>query len=122
MEQAIKYTENMNAFINRLITQNKNVERINGRRFDRISVNGSVRYFVDRHTWEVFGAKSSFQYNPRRQFGKLDTVDQFDWATNRPLPGSSVEAAWLARESEIVKNYKPRGRPRKNPAPASAGK
>jgi len=115
MEQAIKYTENMNAFVSTLLKTAKNVEHISGRRFDRVSVDGSVRYFVDRHTWEVFGAKSSFQYNPRRQYGKLDTVDQFDWKTNRPRPGTAVESTWLAREAEIVKNYKPRGRPRKNP-------
>ena len=124
MEQAIKYTENMNTFVSTL-TKTKgitSVERKDGRRFDRVLTNGTVKYFVDRHTWEVFGAKSSFQYNPRRQYGKLDTVTQFDWTTNTPLPGSEIESSWTAREAEIQKSYKPRGRPRKNPAPAKVGK
>lgn len=117
MEQAIKYTENMNSFTDVLLKTAgvKTVENKPGRRFDRVAVNGTVKYFVDRHTWEIFGAKSSFQYNPRRQFGKLDTVSQFDWTTNTPRSGTPIEQSWLAREAEIQKNYKPRGRPRKNP-------
>lgn len=117
MEMAIKYTESMNAFINLLLATAgvKNVEHKDGRRFDRILVNGVVKYFVDRHTWEVFGAKSSFQYNPRRQYGKLDTVSQFDWVTHTPVAGTDAEKQFLAREAEIQKQYKPRGRPRKNP-------
>lgn len=122
MDQAIKYTENMNAFVGALTKTFKTVERITGRRFDRVAIDGNIRYFVDRHTWDIFGAKSHFQYNPRRQYGKLDTVSQFDWTQNRPLAGTQVESAWLAREAEIVQNYKPRGRPRKNPAPAKAAK
>lgn len=117
MEMAIKYTESMNTFVNLLLGTAgvKNVEHKAGRRFDRILVNGAVKYFVDRHTWEVFGAKSSFQYNPRRQYGKLDTVNQFDWVTHTPEPGTDAEKQFLAREAEIQKQYKPRGRPRKNP-------
>lgn len=115
MEQAVKYTENMNAFqqtLNKVLGA-KNVEVKPGRRFDRVAVDGIVKYFVDRHSWEIFGAKSSFQYNPRRMFGKLDTVKQFDWVTLKPLAGTPIESVWSAREAEIVKNYKPRGRPRK---------
>jgi hypothetical protein len=117
MEMAIKYTESMNTFVTVLLATAgvKNVEHKPGRRFDRVAVNGTVKYFVDRHTWEVFGAKSSFQYNPRRQYGKLDTVSQFDWVTNTPIAGTEAEKTFTAREDEIQKQYKPRGRPRKNP-------
>ena len=116
MEMAIKYTESMNTFVNVLLATAgvKNVEHKHGRRFDRVAVNGTVKYFVDRHTWEVFGAKSSFQYNPRRQYCKLDMVSQFDWATNTPIAGTDAETQFNERESEIQKQYKPRGRPRKN--------
>lgn len=117
MDTAIQYTENMTAFISTLLNTkgNKNVEQAQGRRFDRILVNGEVRFFVDKNTWEIFGAKSDFQYNPRRQYGKIDTASQFDWAALRPLSGTTIETVWLQREAEIQKSYKPRGRPRKNP-------
>ena len=113
---AIKYTESMNTFVNLLLATAgvKSVEHKAGRRFDRIVVNDTVKYFVDRHSWDVFGAKSSFQYNPRRQYGKLDTVNQFDWVTNTPEAGTAAEKQFAAREAEIQKQYKPRGRPRKN--------
>jgi len=115
METAIQYVENMNAFVSTLMNTKgtRNVERAEGRRFDRILVNGEVRFFVDKNTWEIFGAKSDFQYNPRRQYGKIDTATQFDWVTLRPLAGTSIESVWLLREAEIQKSYKPRGRPRK---------
>jgi hypothetical protein len=117
MEQAIKYTEHMNEFVGVLMKTPgiKTGYTKNGRRFDRIVTNGAVKYFVDRHSWEIFGAKSSFQYNPRRQYGKLDTVAQFDWATGAPKAGTVVEQSWQAREAQIQSNYKPRGRPRKTP-------
>lgn len=117
MDTAIQYTENMNEFV--LLLQKtaarKSVEQAKGRRFDRILVDGEVRFFVDKNTWEIFGAKSDFQYNPRRQYGKIDTASQFDWKNLRPLSGTTIETVWLQREAEIQKQYKPRGRPRKNP-------
>lgn len=115
METAVKYTEHMHRFTTDLLVKvAKSVEVKPGRRFDRVVVNGSVKYFVDRHSWEIFGAKSSFQYNPRRHYGKLDTVEQFNWVSHTPIPGTAIEQVWTARESEIVKNYKKRGRPKKN--------
>ena len=105
----------MNRFVSTLLSGAKNVEVKKGRRFDRVVVDGSVKYFVDRETWEIYGAKSALQFNPRRQFGKVDTVTQFDWSTGTPLAGSTIEAVWLARENAIVSGYKKRGRPRKNP-------
>lgn len=122
MDTAIQYTENMNVFVTTLLQSAKTVERKNGRRFDRIIVDNEVRYFVDKESWEIFGAKSDFQYNPRRQYGKIDTATQFDWVTLRPLAGTTIESAWIARETEIAKNYKPRGRPRKTPAPTTKAK
>ncbi len=100
------------------------MERIEGRRFDRIKCNDTVRFFVDRNSWEIYGAKSSFQFNPRRWYGTLDSVGQYDWTQVAPTPlaGTSAERIFNDREAEITKNYKPRGRPRKNPAPAPKAK
>lgn len=114
METAVKYTEHM-VELTGLIKQRTNgtVEVTVGRRFDRISVNGSVKYFVDRHTWNIYGAKSSFQYNPRWEYGTLKTIQEFDWFTGFPRSGTPAETAWMAREAEIQKTYKPRGRPKK---------
>lgn len=112
MEQAIKYTESLNAFLG--IVKG---EVIPGRRFDRVSIDKSVRFFIDKNTWQIYGAKSVFQYNPRRLYGELGTVEQWDWSdfTPVPKPGTPAEQAFTAREQEIAQNYKPRGRPRKNP-------
>lgn len=114
MEQAVKYTEHMDTFCKALKTSaTTKVETKVGRRFDRVTVDGAVKYFVDRHTWEIYGAKSSFQFNPRRLYGKLDTVTQYDWTTNLPKVGTDAEKVFAAREATIQKNYKARGRPKK---------
>lgn len=117
MDQAVKFIELSNAFVTELLKSNKSVERIEGRRFDRFSCNGTVKFFVDRTSWEIYGAKSSFQFNPRRWYGTLDGITQYDWSVAVPTPrtGTPAERIHNERESEIAKNYKPRGRPRKNP-------
>lgn len=122
MEQAVKFIELTNDFVTTLTKSYKNVHRLEGRRFDRIQCDDTVRFFIDRNSWEIFGAKSSFQYNPRRLYGTLATVGQYDWAQDNPtpLPNTDAEKAFLDREAEIQKNYKPRGRPRKNPVAVGA--
>ena len=117
MEQAIKYIEEMDIFLTllRKVTMKNHaaIETIIGRKFDRIVIDGAVTYFVDKKNSVIYGTKSPLQYNPRRSYGTLDTVMQFDWTTNTPLPGSPVEAEWNAREKAIQSGYKKRGRPRK---------
>lgn len=114
MEQAVKFIELTNDFVTTLLKSFPTVQRLEGRRFDRIVCNGTVRFFIDRNSWEIFGAKSSFQYNPRRWYGTLDSVKQYEWDTTpTPITGTQAERIYNEREAEIVKNYKPRGRPRK---------
>ena len=118
MDTATQYTEKMEKFMNTLTSTlgTKNVKRIKGRRFDRIKCDDAVRYFVDRNSWEIYGAKSSFQFNPRRWYGTLDVVSQYTWVpTPTPIAGTPAEEIHNKREAEIVQNYKPRGRPKKNP-------
>jgi hypothetical protein len=113
METAIQYIELQNDFIAQLLKDYHNVERYEGRKFDRIAVNDAVEYFIDKHTWIIYGAKSALQYNPRRTYGTLSTTSQFDWTKNTPITGSIIEAEWERKEAEIVSAYKKRGRPRK---------
>ena len=91
-----------------------------GRKFDKVYVKTSVqklgRYMVDRNSWVIYGIKSWAQINERRTYGTLDTVDQYDWSPFYGVPkaGTEAEKLHLKREAEIAKNFKPRGRPRKN--------
>jgi hypothetical protein len=98
-----------------------------GRKFDKVYVqtytgNGQPlqklgRYMIDRNSWVIYGIKSWAQINPRRTYGTLDTIDQYDWSHyyGKPKAGTDAEKLAEARENEIQQNYKPRGRPRKNP-------
>lgn len=116
MDTAVMYTELMDKFKDTL-SPIGDVEIVPGRRFDRVVVVGGRMYFVDKHTWIIYGAKSDFQYNPRREYGTLHTMNQYEWNTALPVAGTEAEKLWAAREHAIQKNYKPRGRPRKYPKP-----
>jgi hypothetical protein len=117
MENAIKYVDQMDTYVTLLrkvmMKNDAAVEVLAGRKFDRITIDEAVEYFVDKNSSIIYGAKSALQYNPRRSYGTLDTVEQFDWTTNTPLEGTPVEAEWYAREEAIQAGYKKRGRPRK---------
>ena len=126
MDKAVEYTQKLEKFVNALNTTNSSAahgdkwEIETGRKFDKVYVKTSVqklgRYMVDRNSWVIYGIKSWAQINERRVFGTLDTVDQYDWSPFHGVPKAGTEAEKLhqKREAEIAKNFKPRGRPRKN--------
>jgi hypothetical protein len=113
MDTAIRYIELKNAFVEALLTAYKSVEVINGRKFDRIATNDAVRFFIDKESWKIYGAKSAVQYNPRREYGSLAHVNEYDWQNNCAKPGTTLGAYLEQRELDIASNYKKRGRPRK---------
>ena len=89
-----------------------------GRKFDKVFIktpNQNLgRYMVDRNSWEIYGIKSWAQVNPRRMFGTLDSVDDFDWSgyVGKPKAGTDAETQFTKREAEIQQSYAPRGRPK----------
>ena len=126
MDKAVEYIQKLEGFVNTLNTENQRVagdtwQVETGRKFDKVFVQGKHqkmgRYMVDRNSWTIYGIKSWAQINPRRTFGTIDTVTQFDWSgyTGSPKSGTAAEKEHTAREAEIAKTYKKRGRPRKNP-------
>jgi len=87
-----------------------------GYKFDKVFVNTGDqrmgRYMVESRTGAIYGIKSWTQVNKRRQYGTLDTVDQYDWSDfyARPLPGSQAEIDFVKREESITSTHKKRGR------------
>jgi hypothetical protein len=102
---------------NSLVTQFAqiaNLTHISGRVYDKVyAVNESGRYMVERKTGNIYGIKSWNQHNPRRLYGTLDTVDQWDWSVFPAIPktGTIAEADHIGRENVFKGNYKKRGRP-----------
>jgi len=113
MNTAVRYTELMKTFTETLLTNFHSVAVMTGRRFDRISINDNVMYFVDKQDWVIYGAKSVAQYNPRREYGTLESVTQFDWMLMSAKPGTTLAQQLEQREATIAANYKKRGRPKK---------
>lgn len=114
MDTAIRYAELMQTFTTLIAQQTSDdVEVFGGRRFDRVTRSGIVSYFVDKESWTIYGAKSAAQYNPRREYGTLETVTQFDWAAGAAVLGTVLAQQIDAREAAIAAGYKQRGRPKK---------
>ena len=127
LDRAVEYVEKLEKFRQAFQSADKGcqdfgekVEIETGRKFDKVYIKTSVqklgRYMVDRNSWVIYGIKSWAQINERRTYGTLDTVDQYDWSSFYGVPkaGTEAEKLHLKRETEIAKNFKPRGRPRKN--------
>lgn len=117
MDTAIRYTELVNAFVVELLGAGVgNVEVKKGRKFDRVfTMNGNAQFFIDKINWDIYGAKSNVQFNQRRWYGTLETVDQFNWIGESPTPkvGSNAEYRFNEREAAYTSQYKKRGRPKK---------
>lgn len=128
LDRAVEYVEKLEKFRTMFEAQElgciQNGDTIaieTGRKFDKVYVQTKVqklgRYMIDRNSWVIYGIKSWAQINPRRTYGTLDTIDQYEWSHyyGKPKAGTDAEKLAEARETEIQQNYKPRGRPRKNP-------
>lgn len=70
-----------------------------GRKYDKVFVEGKVRYFVARsdlgdgvQEGDIFGAKSSVAPNARWYFGNLENTDKWDWSAfhGSPVDDSNV--------------------------------
>lgn len=118
------YENRLNEFVKKLTSTNKiqfNVEV--GRKYDKVftgkDANRTAVYMVEKSTETIYGTKSWAMINRRRMYGTLSTMDQYDWSGRKgvPLAGTDAAAEFERRETEIVKNYKPRGRPRKTVTP-----
>lgn len=71
-----------------------------GRKFDKVYVEGRVRYFVARQDMgdvkegDIYGAKSKLAPNFRWFFGNLANADKWDWSElhGKPVTDKSVIA------------------------------
>ena len=85
-----------------------------GRVYDKVHASGEEgRYMVERKTGDIYGIKSWNQHNPRRLYGNLNSVAQWDWSVFPAVPvaGTLSETLHNAREATFAVTYKKRGRP-----------
>lgn len=129
MDKAIEYSQKVEKFAAALTEQHIGApgdtwQIETGRKFDKVYVqtmhNGKPnqrlgRYMIDRNSWVIYGIKSWAQINPRRSYGTIDTIDQYDWSGHVGVPktGTDAEKLHTELESQISAGYKKRGRPRK---------
>ena len=128
LDRAVEYVQKLEQFRAMLESQDVGctsqgdvVEVESGRKFDKVYIRTKGagqplgRYMVDRNSWEIYGIKSWAQINPRRIYGTLDSVKQYDWSTYYATPraGTSAERINMEREAQIAGAYKKRGRPSK---------
>jgi len=124
MDKAVEYSQKVEKFVATLTKENVGVKGDTwqvetGRKFDKVYVQTDVqklgRYMIDRNSWIIYGIKSWAQINPRRTYGTLDTVAQYDWSghVGTPKAGTDAENLHNELEAQITAGYKKRGRPKK---------
>jgi hypothetical protein len=86
----------LQAFI-RLIGEARNPFIESGRKFDKVIVEGKVRYFVARtavagkmEVGDIFGAKSKLAPNFRWYFGNVANADKWNWSEFHGKPESDT--------------------------------
>ena len=125
MDTAVQYVFGLDKFVQAL-NDVKNPSTLSwqaedGRKFIRVfevtrSGQRVGRYMIEKNTQKIFGIKSFAQVNPRREFGNLNTISEWDWSgyVGVPKDGTTSHKMYVAREAEIAKSYKKRGRPKKS--------
>lgn len=132
LDRAVEYVEKLEQFRAALeradlgcVQNGDKVHIETGRKFDKVYIQTYHndkplqrlgRYMVDRNSWVIYGIKSWAQVNLRREYGTLDSVDQYEWSHYYGVPkaGTDAAASHAAREENIMLGFKPRGRPKKN--------
>ncbi len=125
LDRAVEYVQKLEAFRKAFELGNSRIagekaEIETGRKFDKVYWRTPAqklgRYMVDRNSWVIYGIKSWQQVNERRTYGTLDDIAEWDWSGyyGAPKAGTKAEKEHQAREAEIAKTHKPRGRPRKD--------
>ena len=128
LDRAVEYVQKLEAFRAAFEAQDLGCQQQGdkvvietGRKFDKVYVQTSHqklgRYMVDRNSWMIYGIKSWAQINPRRTYGTLDTIEQYNWNHFYGVPkvGTEAERLHIEREAAIASRFNPRGRPRKTP-------
>lgn len=50
-----------------------------GKKYTKIDVGHSGKYMIDNETQEIFGIKGYGVINKKKQYGTLDTIDDYYW-------------------------------------------
>ena len=123
LDQAVEYVEKLQAFVEALNKAHgpDSFAIETGRKFDKVydKAAHAGRYMVDRNSWIIYGIKSWAQHNPRRMFGTLKDVAQYDWSgvVGSAIVGTEAHKTHVATEAIIASQYAKRGRPKKVVAP-----
>ena len=87
-----QYNEAFAEFVARLGgSQPKKIYRVEtGRKFDKVFAGDNVRFFVQRTTGAIYGAKSELAPNMKWWYGDIYTAGQWTWSGDCKSDGEPV--------------------------------
>lgn len=86
------YTTHFDNFLIQLGGGFVNATRLEGRKFDKVMINGAVKYFVARNDGknytkgDIFGKKSPIAPNFKWYYGSIENALKWDWTGDQPKP------------------------------------
>ena len=97
----MEYHKKLSAFTDLIAAQAphpRKVEVLVGRTFDRVLIDDGVRYFIEKTSNTIYGARSYTAVNKNWWFGTLDTIADWDWSGYHGKPHADAGVV-------IVKEY-----------------
>lgn len=91
------YSDYINVLLERLAKEDREVAYKEGRKFDKIYVDGGVRFFINRANGTIYGAKSALAPNFDWWFGTIYESEKWDWSDYHPAP--AVEGYAILRKT-----------------------
>ena len=81
-----QYSDSIDFLLERLANGERKIVYKEGRKFDKVIIDGSVRYFINRANGTVYGAKSALAPNFDWWFGTIYESEKWDWSDYHPIP------------------------------------
>ena len=87
------YTKAANAFVEALTLAGHSAQYVEGRKYHKVKIGGSVRYFIDANSGSIYGAKSQVAPNFKWYFGTIYSTKLWDWSGfhGKPVNDPSVK-------------------------------
>ena len=109
-EQRARYARDYPTIEPEIVTRDCRVVIKDGARWTRVDVGTSGKFMVDRDG-AIYGIKGYGKVHPKKRYGTLDTIDEWEWGGYEPLPKIKGGTSGYVAES----------RPYTPPAPRVAG-
>ena len=100
-----QYLEQLQKFVELIRTQQNNTAWTFefGRKYDKITLDKKVRYFVERTTGNIYGARSNTTPHLQWRFGNLNRCHLWDFSSYHPNPVNDPSVRMIGKYGPYIR-------------------